>query len=178
MEVEIGKMLTVSGSCMASDISCVKQVHLERWALLVTTSGLPKSADVWSALWGCSGKHGGTVSMSPKFCTFAFVLIELCPFACWVLPSSPAVFQGLARSFQILLLSSHVFVVTLSLLSLGDLVSIFFSPSPKSLVKILSCTGRWANLRGLPLIHVCGLTVAIRNCSSCFPVGYTSSSAS
>lgn len=88
IEVQTGKILAASGSCMASDISCGKQVHLERWALLMTTSRLPKSADVWSALWDCSGKHGGTVPASPKFCTFALVLLELCSFGCWVLPPS------------------------------------------------------------------------------------------
>lgn len=60
-------------------------------------------------------------------------------------------FLSLARSFRILLLSSRVFVATLSLLSSGDIISTLSRPSPKSLVKILSSTGHWANPRGASL---------------------------
>ena len=98
--------------------------------------------------------------MSADVYNFALVLIKLHPFGCWFFFPPPGCFSSLARSFQILLSSSRVFVVTLSLLSSGDLISVLSSPSPKSLVKFLSSTGRWANSRGLPLIRVRDLTVS------------------
>lgn len=119
---------------------------LERQAWLVIALG---PAEAWSSLWGCPGKHGGTAPcehQSVQFCTCFDWIVS---FGCWVPPSG--CFLCLARSFRILLLSSRVFVATLSLLSSGDIISTLSRPSPKSLVKILSSTGHWANPRGASL---------------------------
>lgn len=106
----------------------------------------------------CGG--GVLPHMSTGVHGFALVLIKLHPLGCRGVFAPPGWFSSLARSFRILLLPSRVFVVTLSLLSSGDLISVRFSPSPKSLVKILSSAGCWANPCGLPLVRACGLTVS------------------